>query len=276
MRFGLTLPIFDRLADPALLAELANEAEAAGWDAVFVWDHLRYRSPAHAVTDPWIAIAAMASRTDRVLLGPMVTPLARRRPQVVARQLVALDHLSNGRIVFGAGLGLDSSGEEFARFGEETDPRRRAEMLDEGLGLLGALLSGDEVDHHGDHYTAAGVRFLPTPVQQRLPIWVAARWPNRRPLRRAAKYDGAFIIDITPPDLPAAISAIEAASVDVGRPAGLGGYDVVVQGVPGADPKPWAAAGATWLLTSFDPFTVDADEVRAAIAHGPGRSPVTM
>jgi alkanesulfonate monooxygenase SsuD/methylene tetrahydromethanopterin reductase-like flavin-dependent oxidoreductase (luciferase family) len=264
MRCGLTLPIFDRLADPSLLAELANEAEAAGWDAVFVWDHIRYRPPALAATDPWIAMAAMASTTDRVLLGPMVTPLARRRPQVLARQLVALDQLSGGRMVFGAGLGLDDSGGEFAGFGEETDPRRRAEMLDEGLDLIEGLLSGEVVDHHGAHYTASNVQFLPTPVQARLPIWVAARWPNQRPLRRAARYDGAFIIEITPPDLPAALAVIEAE-----RDGGLTGYDVVVQDVAGADPEPWAAAGATWLLTSFDQFTVDADVVRGAIAGGP-------
>jgi alkanesulfonate monooxygenase SsuD/methylene tetrahydromethanopterin reductase-like flavin-dependent oxidoreductase (luciferase family) len=263
MRFGLTLPIFDRLADPILLAELASEAEAAGWDAVFVWDHLRYRPPVKSATDPWIVMAAMATRTERILLGPMVTPLARRRPQIVARQLVALDQLSDGRMVLGVGLGLDSSGEEFVGFGEEADPRRRAQLLDEALGLLGSLLAGEEVDHHGEHFTASGVRFLPTPVQSRLPIWVAARWPNQRPLRRAAAYDGAFIIEITPADLPAALETIKAERSD-----GLRDYDIVVQDLAGADPQPWADAGATWLLTTFDPFTVDADVVRAVIRQG--------
>jgi alkanesulfonate monooxygenase SsuD/methylene tetrahydromethanopterin reductase-like flavin-dependent oxidoreductase (luciferase family) len=266
MQFGLTLPIFDRLADPRLLADCASQAETAGWDGVFVWDHLRYRAPIEAATDPWIAIAAMAMGTQRIRLGPMVTPLARRRPQVVARQLVALDHLSAGRMVFGAGLGLDSSGEEFVAFGEEADPRRRAELLDEGLDVLVALLSGEEVDHRGEHFTAAGVRFRPTPVQPRLPIWVAARWANQRPLRRAARYDGAFVIDITPSDLPAAIATIEAA-----RGTGRDGFDVVVQDAADADPQPWERAGATWLLTSFDPFTVDPAEVLDVIAAGPPR-----
>jgi alkanesulfonate monooxygenase SsuD/methylene tetrahydromethanopterin reductase-like flavin-dependent oxidoreductase (luciferase family) len=263
MRFGLSLPIFDELADPTLLAELAAEAESAGWDAVFLWDHLRYRAPARAATDPWIALAAIAARTERILLGPMVTPLARRRPQVVARQLVALDRLSSGRVVFGAGLGQDTSGEEFVRFGEETDARRRAEMLDEGLDVLTSLLAGDEVDHHGAHYTVAGIRFLPTPVA-RLPIWIAARWPNRRPLARAAAYDGVYVIEVTPADLPELIAVIAAA-----RPEGLGDFDVVVHDVAGADPSPWQDAGATWLLTTFDAFTVTPGEVRAAIAGGP-------
>jgi alkanesulfonate monooxygenase SsuD/methylene tetrahydromethanopterin reductase-like flavin-dependent oxidoreductase (luciferase family) len=266
MRYGLTVPIFDRLADPSLLADLAAEAEQAGWDAVFVWDHLRYRAPVQSATDPWIAMAAMASRTERVLLGPMVTPLARRRPQIVARQLVALDQLSRGRVVFGVGLGLDSSGEEFTPFGEEPDPRVRAEILDEGLEVLTALLSGNEVNHRGPHLTAAGVQFRPIPVRGHLPIWVAARWPNPRPLQRAARFDGVFVIDVTPPDLPKVVSSIAAA-----RAAGVERFDVVVNDEVGADAEQWARAGATWLLTRFDQFTVDADVVRRAIAAGPPR-----
>jgi alkanesulfonate monooxygenase SsuD/methylene tetrahydromethanopterin reductase-like flavin-dependent oxidoreductase (luciferase family) len=264
MKSGLSVPIFDQLADPRLLAQLAVEAEAAGWDGVFLWDHLRYRAPAQAATDPWITLAAIATATERILLGPMVTPLARRRPQVVARQLVALDHLCAGRVIFGAGLGMDTSGEEFVRFGEETDARRRAEMLDEALDVLTSLLAGDEVNHHGPHYEVDGIRFLPTPVNGRLPIWIAARSPNRRPLQRAARYDGVFVIDVTPVDLPDLIAVVDAA-----RPSGLADFEVVVHDVAGVDPRPWQQAGATWLLTTFDAFTATPDEVRAAIANGP-------
>jgi alkanesulfonate monooxygenase SsuD/methylene tetrahydromethanopterin reductase-like flavin-dependent oxidoreductase (luciferase family) len=265
MRRGLTLPIFDQLAEPRLLADLASAAEQAGWDAVFVWDHVRYRAPVEAATDPWIAMAAMAMQTERIRLGPMVTPLARRRPQIVARQIVALDHLSNGRMVLGVGLGLDSSGDEFARFGEEPNIRRRAETLDEGLELLTGLLSGEEVVHRGEHFMASGVRFLPTPVHGHLPIWVAAVWPNRRPLSRAARHDGVFVIEVTPAELPEAIAVIEAE-----RPAGLAGFDIVAHAMADADPQEWADAGATWLLTRFDQFTVTPDEVREVIARGPG------
>src|SRR5205823_5698657 len=119
MRFGVTLPPFDALADPRRLADLAVAAEAAGWDGCFVWDHVYYRPPVRAVSDPWTALAAIAMQTSRVTIGPMVTPLARRRPHVVARQVVALDALSNGRFVLGVGLGLDRSGGELVRFGEE-------------------------------------------------------------------------------------------------------------------------------------------------------------
>jgi alkanesulfonate monooxygenase SsuD/methylene tetrahydromethanopterin reductase-like flavin-dependent oxidoreductase (luciferase family) len=264
VRSGLTLPIFDGLADPLVLADLAVAAEAAGWDGVFVWDHVVYRAPVRAATDPWIATAAMAMRTERIQLGSMVTPLARRRPHIVARQAVALDHLSGGRVVLGVGLGLDRSGGELSRFGEELDDRRRAAMLDEALAVLGALLSGEPVDHRGEHYTAAGVQFLPTPVRGRLPIWVAARWPHRRPMRRAARHDGLFVIDVQPADLPAAIAEVERA-----RPGGLDGYEVVVEAPPASDPRPWEDAGATWWLASPSPFGLDVDAVRAVVEAGP-------
>lgn len=265
MKYGLTLPIFDEMAEPSALAELAAEAEAAGWDGVFVWDHVYYREPVKAATDPWVALAAMATTTSAITLGPMVTPLARRRPHVLARQLVALDHLSGGRAVLGTGLGLDTSGGEFTRFGESEEVGRRAAMYDEGLELLKALLSGRHIDHDGSYFKAADVTFLPRPVQPELPIWVAARWPHRRPLDRAAKHQGAFIIDLhEPAELMAACSHLQAR-----RPNGLQHFEVVVQGPPGRDPAPWREAGATWWLTTFDPFTVTPSAVRDAIGRHP-------
>ncbi len=265
VRFGLTLPIFDLMADPGVLADLAVRAEEAGWDGVFLWDHVYYRAPVTAVTDPWIALAAMAVRTQRITIGPMVTPLARRRPHVVARQLVALDHLSGGRVVLGAGLGLDSSGRELSRFGEETHDRRRGEMLDEALALVSGLLSGEPVDHKGRYFTAKDVRFLPRPFNGTIPIWVAARWPNRRPLRRAARYDGLFVIDIEPSDLRSAIELVEPL-----RPPGRHRpYDVVVQAAAGSNPRPWRDAGATWWLAAFDSFTVTPTAVQRVIDEGP-------
>ncbi len=266
VRYGLTLPIFDALADPALLAELASEAEAAGWDGLFLWDHVYYRRPAHAATDPWIALAAIATSTAQITIGPMVTPLARRRPQIVAREVVALDRLSHGRVVFGVGLGLDASGDEFVRFGEETDVAVRAQMFDEALGLVTALMSGEAVDHRGPHFTATDVRFLPAPFAGRVPIWVAARWPNRRPLRRAAGHNGVFIIDIDVAQLREACAYLAMI-----RPEGLEGFEVVVQGAPDSDPRPWRDAGATWWLTTFSAFGTDPASVRRVIGAGPPR-----
>src|SRR4051812_2039437 len=144
MRSGLFLPIFDELSEPAVVARLTAEAEEAGWDGVFVWDHIRYREPVVEVADPWITLAAMASVTERLRLGPMVTPLPRRRPATVARQTVTLDQLSNGRLTFGVGLGGDES-RELSASGEELDARLRAEKLDESLDVLQAAWSGEPV-----------------------------------------------------------------------------------------------------------------------------------
>jgi alkanesulfonate monooxygenase SsuD/methylene tetrahydromethanopterin reductase-like flavin-dependent oxidoreductase (luciferase family) len=260
MRRGLTLPIFDQLADPAVLASLATDAEAAGWNGVFVWDHVDYRKPVTRVTDPWISLAAIAAATSTVVFGPMVTPLARRRPQIVARQIVALDHLSSGRAVLGVGLGLDSSGGEFVRFGEEIDVARRAAMYDEALVLVHALLSGDPVDHDGAHFRIRETTFLPRPVQERLPIWVATRWPNLRPLDRAARHDGVFVVDLALGDLPPVLARLSER-----RAQGLEGFEVVVQSDGTDDPDAWHEAGATWWLAAFDQFSVTPTEVRRVI-----------
>lgn len=264
MRSALFLPIFGELADPRVVAGLAADAEAAGWDGVFVWDHIQYRSPVEEVGDPWVTLAAMACATERIVLGPMVTPLTRRRPQKVARESVGLDRLSGGRLVLGVGLGADTS-RELSAFGEEADPKVMGRRLDEALELLVELWSGDQVMHRGDAFVAEGVRFLPRPVQEpRIPIWVAARWPNRAPLRRAARFDGVFPINLETPDQLAELVAVVAEHRLSSQP-----FEVAVEGWPYDDPGPWAAAGATWWLAQFDPFAVSAGEVRAVIADGP-------
>jgi alkanesulfonate monooxygenase SsuD/methylene tetrahydromethanopterin reductase-like flavin-dependent oxidoreductase (luciferase family) len=133
VRSGLFLPLFDELANPALVADLAAEAEEAGWHGVFVWDHVRWREPVVDVADPWITLTAIATATERVRIGPMVTPLARRRPVKVGRETATLDRLSAGRLTLGVGLGNDHAGCELSITGEEADDRRRARMLDESL-----------------------------------------------------------------------------------------------------------------------------------------------
>lgn len=268
MRYGLFLPPFGELAEPSALVAVAGAAERAGWDGVFLWDHVMYRAPADAAADPWIALAAIAAATERVRIGAMVTPLARRRPQIVARQAVTLDRLSGGRLVLGAGLGLDRSGRELSAFGEELDDRRRAAMLDEALDLVTALCSGERVVHRGEHYTADDVRFLPASVQSpRIPVWIAGRYPNRPPMRRAARWDGMFVIDM---DDPAQMADLVDRIADLR--GGVEGFDLVVMRPPGDDPAPWAAAGATWWLTDLDPFTVTAAAAMSLAEAGPPRT----
>ena len=157
-RRGLFVAPFDALADPRVVGDLAATAEAAGWDGFFVWDHLQYGERVTAIADVWTCCAAVAMRTEKLLFGPMVTPLARRRPQVLARQAASLAVLSGGRFVLGLGLGDDWVG-EFSAFGDEPDPKLRGRMLDEGLEVLTALLSGGPVDHDGAHYAVREVRF---------------------------------------------------------------------------------------------------------------------
>ena len=166
MRSALWLPIFDVLADPAVVARLAAEAEEAGWHGLFVWDHLRWRAPVRQVADPWITLAAIATATDGLRLGPLVTPLARRRPAKVARETATLDRLSGGRLTLGVGLGSDRFGSELSKTGEQLDDRLRGQMLDEALEILTAAWSGEPVHHRGEHYTVEGIQFLPRPVQQ--------------------------------------------------------------------------------------------------------------
>jgi alkanesulfonate monooxygenase SsuD/methylene tetrahydromethanopterin reductase-like flavin-dependent oxidoreductase (luciferase family) len=247
-RRGIFVAPFDELSEPALVAELAARAEARGWDGFFVWDHVAYREPVRALADPWVTLSAMAVATKGLVIGPLVTPLARRRPHRLARETVTLDRLSGGRLVLGVGLGSDRSREfDPERFGEEPDPRARARLLDEGLERLVAYWGGE---------------FEPGPVRgPRIPVWVASRWPNRRPLRRAVRFDGLFPIDLPGPE---ALAELAGELRDLGAPAR---FDLVVEHPAGTDPAPWEAAGATWCLTDFGPQPTRA-EVEAAIDGG--------
>jgi alkanesulfonate monooxygenase SsuD/methylene tetrahydromethanopterin reductase-like flavin-dependent oxidoreductase (luciferase family) len=254
-RRGLFVAPFDALADPRVIGDLAARAEAAGWDGFFLWDHLQYGDRVAAIADVWTCCAAVAMRSERLLFGPMVTPLARRRPQVLARQAASLAVLSSGRFVLGLGLGDDWVG-EFSAFGDEAAPRVRGEMLDEGLAVLTGLLSGSPVSHAGPHYTARDVRFLPAP---RVPIWLAGRHPNAAPLRRATAYDGFFVIGLGSPDDVAAVAD------RVPDPP----YDLVIDLRADQDHAPWLDRGATWVLTRIGPYDLDLREVERLVDAGP-------
>lgn len=221
-------------------------AEARGWDGVFLWDHIVHRPPVRAVSDPWVALSAIAARTERLRLGPMVTPLSRRRVQKLARETVTLDHLSHGRLTLGVGLGSSNTA-ELEPFDEVVDPRERARLLDSRLSRLAELWAGE---------------FEPRPVQQpRIPVWVAGRWPKRRPLERALNWDGFFPIELPGPDALAEL----AGEIAEKRP---GPFDLVVEIDAGEDALPWAQAGATWVLTGFD-RQPRLEAVRAAIEAEP-------
>jgi alkanesulfonate monooxygenase SsuD/methylene tetrahydromethanopterin reductase-like flavin-dependent oxidoreductase (luciferase family) len=239
---------FDELSDPRVLAELAAAAEERGWDGFFVWDHIRYRAPVRAVADPWVALAAIACATSRVRIGPMITPLSRRRVHKLARETVTLDLLSSGRLTLGVGLGSPRNG-EFEPFGEVADPRERARLLDQGLDHLTRYWSGE---------------FEPLPVQRpRIPVWVAGEWPHRRPVRRALRWDGLFPTGLPGPEALAELTVEVRAARPDGDP-----FDLVVDLPPGEDPRPWAQAGATWVVTDFG-IQPSLAHVRDVIDAGP-------
>lgn len=264
MQHAIFVPPFAELADPAALVEVAVAADERGWDGLFLWDHMWRAEPQSAeVADPWMLLAAIAAVTRTLRIGPMVTPLARRRPQKVARETVTLDRLSDGRLVLGVGLGVDTGG-ELARFAEAADAVERGAIFDEALAVLEQLWSGDEVHHHGEHFTVDGVRFLPTPQQQsRIPIWVAARGSGApRPLRRAARYDGLFPVDATLEQLRGMLDRVH------GHRGSLDGYDVAMLTTRASDLDAYVAAGVTWAMWSFEPGEPVAD-VLALIDAGP-------
>lgn len=277
MRHSVTVPNFGDFADPTTFAEVAVRAERAGWDGLFVWDHVAEdRSQRRRIADPWILLTAAALATDRIRLGTMITPVARRRPQKLAREVTTLDRLTGGRMVLGVGLGAPLD-DEYGSFGEPTDPRQLAARLDEGLEALDRLWSGERVDYAGEHVVVRDMVFAPTPVQRpRVPIWVGGNWPNRGPRRRAARWDGAVLnlpgwMDGTPPsgelvrEVRSFLDRERAAAGRADEP-----FDLVIGGR--TDPasagqvlEPIAAAGATWWNEQV-PFTdPELDQARPAV-----------
>ncbi|MDQ6907120.1 MAG: LLM class flavin-dependent oxidoreductase [Chloroflexota bacterium] len=280
MRYGFIFPG----GDPRMLAELSHEAEAAGWDGVFIPDCIAIDTPDHPALpayDPWVTLAAMAMRTERVRIGAIVTPVSRRRPWKLARETVTLDHLSNGRLIVAVGLGaLDDKG--FANVGEATDLKTRAAMLDEGLEILADAWSGQRFRFHGAHYRVDDLVFLPPPVQiPRIPVWVVGAWPRPKSMQRTLRWDGILpqksggnSPEMTPTDI-AAMKAFIDAERSQATP-----FDIVSEGeTPGDDReraaaivRPFADAGATWWMETRWLGNNTPDELRARLRQGPPRS----
>jgi alkanesulfonate monooxygenase SsuD/methylene tetrahydromethanopterin reductase-like flavin-dependent oxidoreductase (luciferase family) len=265
VQYGINLPPFGEFADARVIAGLARQAEDGGWDGFFLWDHIAGWSD--NIADPWICLTAAALATSRIRLGTMVTPLARRRPAKLARETVTLDRLSNGRLILGVGLGIHPP--EFDALGDEPDLKVRGDMLDEALEVLAGLWSGALVTHSGQHYTVASVRFTPPVQQPRIPIWVAGMWPNKRPFRRAAKWDGVFPIDPALGDLSPGTFAEIIAYVRSHRTSDEQ-FEVVCGGATSGPHdtetvQRYANAGVTWWQEAVQPGRAD------RIAAGPPR-----
>ncbi len=257
--------------DPRQMAELAGEAESAGWDGVFYYDAIAIGDM--DMYDPWVVLAAMAMRTERVRLGLIVAAPSRRRPWKLAREAMTIDHLSGGRLVLPVGLGaLDDAG--FGNVGEPTDARTRADLMDETLAIVDGLWSGEPFEFHGAHYQFGPMTFRPAPVQRpRIPIWVVGAWPKERSMRRVLRWDGI----VTQTEDVESVRAI-AEYVARERPADPGrrSFDIVVQGSsPGDDPgrasevvHAYAEAGGTWWIeANWEGATLES--VRRRIQAGP-------
>lgn len=259
MRYGFVIPGGEARA----VAELARSAEDTGWDAVFVAE------PVWGV-DAWISLTAAAMVTSTIRLGTLLTPLSRMRPWKLAAEAATLDRLSGGRVVLSVGLGALDTG--FAAFGEQTDRRVRAELLDEGLAIVTGLWAGQPFAHDGKHYRVSPTGFFPPPppIQRpRIPIWVVGAWPRPASMRRAARWDGwlpHYAGEARPDLLADGVAWLR-------RTRGsLDGYDVIVEGTtPGADVRAWRDAGATWWVEAMWE-TPEYEAVRGRLTRGPPKA----
>lgn len=290
MRYGISVPNFipDELApsDGSHIHRIvgwARSAEAAGWDGFFIWDHLLFwKTWRLQIDDPWVLLAAIASATERVRIGALVTPVPRRRPWKLARECVSIDHLSRGRLVLGFGLGAPAQA-DYEPFAEPGDNVTLAQKLDEGLDVLCGLWRGQPFSYGGRHYQVDDVTFLPPPRQlPHPPIWIGGIWPHKAPMRRAARWNGVVPIKMAGSGgdfaslLPSDIHEIRA-YIDRYRTSSTP-FDVVVGGgTPGNDPGratdivgPLVEAGITWWVESLDWFSYKTPEsITERISQGP-------
>jgi len=259
-------------------ANLAQIAEASGWDGIFlgdaIWTH-----------DPMVALSAAAMVTSRIRLGTMVIPVPLRRPWKLASESLALDHLSNGRLTLGLGAGAVWMGWQ-AFPDEPTDTKVRAGMLDETIDILTLLYQCKPFDYSGQHYHLKltqldEMHYPKKPVQQpRIPLWVPGIWPRMKSMQRILKCDGLLpqkmnskgeFEEVTPDDLRQM-----KAYIDLNRTLTTP-FDIVTEGKTGgldrvqahAKIQEWEQAGATWWVESL--WEATEDQAAARLRQGPPR-----
>jgi alkanesulfonate monooxygenase SsuD/methylene tetrahydromethanopterin reductase-like flavin-dependent oxidoreductase (luciferase family) len=282
MKYGIHLPNFGPFGYASVLAEIAKEAEDAGWDGFFIWDHIN-RPQVLDNVDPWVALSAIAMKTSNIIIGPHITPFPRRRPWKLVREAVSVDHLSNGRLIIGFGIGSSRS-EEWDAFGEELDLKTRGKMLDEGLDIFSGLCTGEPFSYQGKFYKVDETTFLPKPINGTIPLWGGGYWPSKPPFRRTARYAGVFPIFKDLNDEAGQLrDVIEYAKQHRDNESP---FDVVYMSDPIKPDQwanradmvaPYAEAGATWWLEFFKPDHYGGqwdgnwheDKIRERIRQGP-------
>ncbi len=273
-KFGIYIANYGISNDPQDYIDLAILGENNGWDGFFLWDHVFLSSnKTQPFLDPWIILSAVAVKTKRIKLGTTVTPLARRRPWIIAKQVSTLDHLSKGRMILGVGLGIDL---DFSNFGENTDLLIRSEKLDESLHILKGLWANKPFTFKGKHFNIKEVEFFPKPFQDKIPIWVGGHWPNfKKPFQRAAQYDGVFPLkmggdeNLSPNDYKEIIQYLKQYrssfdSYDIIKP-------IVTTGIKEEDEwiNDYLNIGITWFVESMWPERDSLDNFKKIIARGP-------
>lgn len=269
MKYGFILPFGDARA----AADLARDAEQAGWDGFFVWEPI-------CGVDAWVSLAAAAMQTTDIRLGTMLSPISRMRPWELASKAATLDRLSGGRVIVSVGLGAIGTG--FAQFGEVTERRLRAERVDEGLEIIRGLWRGQPFSYSGKHYQLRPVADAapPPPMQQpHIPIWVVGAWPYPKSMERALKHDGL---------IPQGLHAEDEAQYQLfaemmqslrAQAHGPAPFDIVIDykvssTTQRADTlstiRRWSGAGATWWVEGLWEATT-VHEVRRHVLQGPPR-----
>ncbi len=271
MKFGFIFP----KANVLRAIEFAQAAEKCGWDGFFVWE------PIYGV-DAWVTLAAIACKTEKIRIGTMITPVSRMRPWKLASELVTLDNISKGRVTLSVALGAIDTG--FAEFGEETDRKIRAELLDEGLEIITKLWQGS-FSFTGKHYQIRESTFFkreppPLPLQKpRIPIWVVAAWPRMKSMNRALRYDGILptimskegkFEEITPEYIAQIKSFIDE------KRSSKQFFDIVVEGTTPSNDlskakeviRPFEKSGVTWWIESMW-FAKTLNPVLERIQQGP-------
>ena len=278
MKYGLYVANYGKAVCARSLCELAVVAEESGWDGMFLWDSISGEDKGLPTVDAFTALSAMAVNTKRIRLGTSVTPLARLRPWKVARETATIDHLSNGRLILGVGLGFPSD-QEFERFGENPNNKVRAAKLDEALDILAGLWSGRSFEYRGRYFTVKRTRFLPSSKQQpRIPVWVGGGWPNKAPFRRAARWDGAIPVKysnqfqlLQPDDLAKIVAYLHRHRTSHGRfdVANIGWTTGKNRKKDNAKLEAYAGVGATWWLESLYTARNSLEKMTARIRGGP-------
>ena len=271
VKFGIYIANHGFTSNPQDYIELAKSAEECGWEGFFIWDHVFLPwAPDQDVLDPWSILSAIATQTKKLTLGTTVTPLARRRPMVIAKQAITINKLSNRGFILGVGLG---GTEELKALGDEENPKIRGEMLDESLEILRGLWSGLPFTYEGKHFKIKEpVTFKPA---GNIRIWTGGNWPNKKPFRRAAKYDGIFPLKVGPDPSIYPQDYREIMSYIGKYRKSLESFDLVKSIYTIGDKEhdvyihEFIDMGINWLLEAFWPERCSLEEIQKRIELGP-------